>query len=204
MALFVNDSAFDSLYAVSATRYAAGTGLDVPGLIALAKGTTMQESRFNPAAYRFEPKLNDASRGLMQLLLSTARAIGYSGDVGDDTAHTGGLYDPATNIDLGVKLLAENLRRASGNLTIAVSAYNGGFSEIRPNDAKRDGSGNLINQPYVDAVLNYYNGYLGQQSASPAAASAFGGIDLTAVPWWAWVGGAILVGTAAALSGGKR
>lgn len=31
------------------------------------------ESSFNPAAYRFEPHLNDASVGLMQTLTSTAR-----------------------------------------------------------------------------------------------------------------------------------
>lgn len=206
MSFFVDDTAFDSYYSVSATKYAGVAGIDAATLFALAKGVTMQESRFDPGAYRAEPQINDASRGLMQLLAGTAQAIGYTGPIGDDSSHTGGLYDPQTNIDYGVRLLAENIRTAGGNLPIAISAYNAGFSAQRPGDAKRDASGNILNQPYVDAVTNYFNGYLAQ--AAPSDGTQASTIDLAALaaalPWWGWVLGALGIGAAAGLFRGHR
>lgn len=56
------------------------------------------ESEFNPQAYRFEDHLNEASYGLMQLLLSTARQLDYVGP-------PEGLFDIHTNITLGLKYL---------------------------------------------------------------------------------------------------
>lgn len=56
------------------------------------------ESSFNPGAYRAEPQLGDASYGLMQILSSTAADRGYSGPVD-------GLFDPETNIRLGMRQL---------------------------------------------------------------------------------------------------
>lgn len=61
------------------------------------------ESDFNPRAYRFEPRLNDASYGLMQILYRNT-AVGellYKGA-------PGGLYEPETNVRLGVHLLDKN------------------------------------------------------------------------------------------------
>lgn len=83
------------------------------------RAVIMTESSGDPNAYRAEPQINDGSYGLMQLLLRTARGLGYAGT-------TAGLYDPATNIDLGTKLLRD-LRRSYGtNFERVYSAYNSG------------------------------------------------------------------------------
>jgi len=82
--------------------------------------TIMIESGGNTRAVRYEPRLNDASYGLGQLLYSTARGIGYRGD-------PAGLYDPATNIDLIAKYHRRNLDHY-GHLTAQelTVAYNTG------------------------------------------------------------------------------
>lgn len=56
------------------------------------------ESGFSPSAFRFEPALGQGSTGLMQVLLSTARDMGYTGPAA-------GLFDPATNVAVGMKYL---------------------------------------------------------------------------------------------------
>lgn len=56
------------------------------------------ESSFDPNAYRAEKHLGDASRGLMQILLSTAKDRGFSGD---PTL----LFDVETNIRYGMRQL---------------------------------------------------------------------------------------------------
>jgi len=86
----------------------------------LVQAVIARESGFNPSAMRGEPQLNDASYGLMQILLSTAKGEGYTG--------TGqGLLDPASNIEYGTRYLAEQYNRAGGNPAGAASAYNGGW-----------------------------------------------------------------------------
>jgi soluble lytic murein transglycosylase-like protein len=54
------------------------------------------ESGFNPAAYRYEAHLRDASYGLMQVLWSTAREMDPS------LTDPAQLYDPETNIRVGM------------------------------------------------------------------------------------------------------
>lgn len=121
--------------------------------VALIKAFIAQESGFDARAYRAEPQIDDASRGLMQLLYATARDLGYTGT-------PDGLFNPETNINLGTKYIADNIRFAAANgyaLDSAISAYNGGFSGQRPGDGKRttdDDSGPFINQDYVDSVLS--------------------------------------------------
>lgn len=53
------------------------------------------ESARDPQAFRAEPQINDASRGLLQVLLSTARDRGYGGP-------PDGLFDPLTSIRVGM------------------------------------------------------------------------------------------------------
>ena len=77
------------------------------------------ESSFDPQAYRAEPRINDASYGLMQLLSSTARGLGYTGT-------TDGLYDVDTNIRLGTQLLSDLIRRYGDDFRRVYSAYNSG------------------------------------------------------------------------------
>lgn len=88
--------------------------------------TIMVESGGNAYAIRQEPRLNDASYGLGQLLYSTARGIGYRGT-------PEGLFDPATNIDLIAKYHKRNFDRytelSPAELT---TAYNTGSPTKRP------------------------------------------------------------------------
>ena len=83
------------------------------------KAVIQTESSFDPQAYRAEPRINDASYGLMQLLSSTARGLGYTGT-------TDGLYDIDTNIRLGTQLLSDLIRRYGDDFRRVYSAYNSG------------------------------------------------------------------------------
>lgn len=81
------------------------------------------ESNWNPKAYREEMKINDASYGLMQLLYRTALGLGYQGT-------SSGLYDPATNIDLGTKLLGTLRQNYGDDFRRVYSAYNSGNPDL--------------------------------------------------------------------------
>jgi len=81
------------------------------------------ESSWNPQAYRAEPRINDASYGLMQLLYRTARGLGYTGQ-------PDGLYDPETNINLGARLLGELRRKHGDDFRRVYSAYNSGNPDL--------------------------------------------------------------------------
>jgi len=128
---------FDAIVRAKAQKYAVPFGL--------IKAVIAQESAFKPDAIREEPRLLTRSRGLMQLLETTASSLGYRGPAVE-------LHDPEKNIELGVKLLSQNLKQANGNWDVALSAYNGGFSRLRPWDAKRKADGRMINEDYVRRV----------------------------------------------------
>ncbi len=155
---------YTALIKESSARYA------VP--VALVQAVISLESEFLPRAYRAEPKINDASRGLMQLLFQTAKALGYTGT-------PDGLFDPATSIDLGTRLLRDNIRYAQSRgygLDSALSAYNGGFSAQRAGDGKRTGdttSSPFINQSYVNVVLERMR-YFEQWNALRASSGSGG------------------------------
>jgi len=100
---------------------AASAAYNVP--VAWIQAVIQTESSWNRLAYRAEPAIHDASYGLMQLLYSTAQGLGYTGPVQ-------GLYDPATNIDLGAKLLGQ-LRQSYGeDFRRVYSAYNSGKPDL--------------------------------------------------------------------------
>jgi soluble lytic murein transglycosylase-like protein len=87
------------------------------------KAVILTESSGNPQAYRYEPKLQDASYGLMQLLYSTAKGLGYQGPAA-------GLYDPETNIKLGSRLLGQLKQRYGDSFPRVYSAYNSGRPDL--------------------------------------------------------------------------
>jgi len=95
--------------------------------------TIMIESGGNTYAVRQEPRLNDASYGLGQLLYGTARGLGYTGT-------PIGLFDPATNIDLIGKYHRRHLDQHGGSLTAAqlTVAYNTGSLDKTPTPGHLD------------------------------------------------------------------
>ena len=106
------DENYDEIISRAAERYS------VP--FEWLKAIIGTESSFNPRAYRAEPSINDASYGLMQLLVRTARSLGFDGTTEE-------LFDPEVNIMLGAKLIGEELLPRCGATFEAVySAYNSG------------------------------------------------------------------------------
>lgn len=88
--------------------------------------TIMTESEGNQYAFRYEPKIKDASLCLGQILISTARQLGFNGDPRE-------LYKPSVCIDLIGKYHRMMLGRY-GTLTpvqLAI-AYNAGSPHKRP------------------------------------------------------------------------
>lgn len=84
----------------------------------LVQAVIHQESGGDPNAYRVEPKLRDLSVGLMQLLVGTARGLGWHGVLPV-------LFEPITNIHFGAMYLA-GLRTRFGTEELALIAYNAG------------------------------------------------------------------------------
>ena len=126
---------------------------------ALIKAVVAAESSFNPLAHRAEsprpslpptpdfPEGGDASFGLMQVLARTARALGYKGTLD-------GLFHPATSLDLGARLLRDNMNRTSNNVADSISAYNGGFRPSLGFGSPLP-SGEYGNQVHVSRVLSH-------------------------------------------------
>lgn len=120
---------YNAMIALAAVRYG------VPA--SLIKAVIATESGFDAEAVNH----NDpgGAWGLMQMLPATAAGLGYTGPMSTL------LTSPGLAIDLGTRLLAENLVRTSGSVADSVSAYNGGWNTKR--------SGGYTNQAYVNGVL---------------------------------------------------
>jgi soluble lytic murein transglycosylase-like protein len=82
---------------------------------ALVHRVILRESRYQPHLLG-----KGGAIGLMQIKLSTARGLGYSG-----TAE--GLRDPNTNLTYAVKYLAGAYRAAKGDLKRAMAYYASGY-----------------------------------------------------------------------------
>jgi len=109
---------------------------------ALVKAVIRVESDFNARAV--SPK---GALGLMQLMPATARRH-----------RVARALEPSDNIDGGVRHLNFLIRRYSGNLTLALAAYNAGEGAV-------DKYGGIPpyaeTQGYVTRVLAYHKRYLG-------------------------------------------
>lgn len=77
---------------------------------ALIRAVMRQESGFRPCAVS-----NKGAQGLMQLMPATAKLL-----------HVSDPFDPAQNVAAGAKLLKQLLTRYSGDLRLALVAYNAG------------------------------------------------------------------------------
>ena len=104
-----------SSYRALIDKEAAGTGLAPE----IADAVMAVESGYNPNAIGSVGEI-----GLMQILPSTARMLGFVGSNAD-------LAVPATNIHYGVTYLAQAWRLAGGDLCTAVMKYRAGHGETR-------------------------------------------------------------------------
>ncbi|HUJ86093.1 MAG TPA: lytic transglycosylase domain-containing protein [Burkholderiales bacterium] len=80
----------------------------------LVHAVVRAESGYDPNAV--SPK---GAAGLMQLMPETARRYGVADR-----------FDPASNLDAGVRYLRHLLRRFGGNLSLALAAYNAGEEQV--------------------------------------------------------------------------
>ncbi len=84
---------------------------------ALADAVAMVETGYNPGAVGSSGEI-----GLMQVMPATARQLGFTGSTGE-------LFQPATNIRLGVAYLARAWSMAGGNVCRALTKYRAGLGE---------------------------------------------------------------------------
>ncbi|MCX8503043.1 MAG: transglycosylase SLT domain-containing protein [Beijerinckiaceae bacterium] len=73
---------------------------------------------------------NGSSVGLMQITPGTANALGFRGA-------SKSLFDPETNIALGVRYLAQAYQLADGDLCGTVTRYQSGLNATKANAANR-------------------------------------------------------------------
>ncbi|MBB5073167.1 soluble lytic murein transglycosylase-like protein [Bartonella callosciuri] len=77
--------------------------------------------------------------GLMQIKPSTARGLGFKGSVQD-------LYDPATNLEYGMRYLARAYKLSGGNTCGTILKYNAGHAAKKMNS---------ISEKYCSKVKTY-------------------------------------------------
>jgi membrane-bound lytic murein transglycosylase B len=104
----------------------------------LLKAVAKTESGFDASA-----KSSAGAMGIMQLMPSTAKALGISD-----------AYDARENILGGAKLISDNLKTYNGDVSLSLAAYNAGPGNV----AKYGGIPPFAEtQSFVKKVLSYYN-----------------------------------------------
>ncbi|WP_247423711.1 lytic transglycosylase domain-containing protein [Ralstonia pseudosolanacearum] len=138
---------------------------------ALVKAVIAAESGFNPQAV--SPK---GAIGLMQVIPETGERYGVTGDARRTLEQK--LADPRVNIATGVRYLSDLLRMFSGDLELALAAYNAGEGAVQKH-------GNDIppyaeTQNYVKTVLQFYRYYNPATAAPGLMTVSAGGAMATA------------------------
>jgi len=105
----------------------------------LVRSVVKVESNFNPNAVS-----RKGAMGLMQLMPSTARSLNVSNP-----------FDPAQNVDAGVRHLRKLLDNYGGNVQLSLAAYNAGAGAV----ARSAGVPHFREtQNYVRRITSLYNG----------------------------------------------
>ena len=86
-------------------------------------GIARQESAFAPAA-----RSSAGALGVMQLMPATAAATAR--DAGEPSPVAAALFDPALNVHIASRHIAELLERYDGNRVLAAAAYNAGAHRV--------------------------------------------------------------------------
>lgn len=105
-----------------------------PNLVA---AVAFHESRFNPRGVS-----PIGATGLMQLMPSTARALGVRD-----------AFDPRDNVFGGTKYLKKQLDRFNGDVDSALASYNAGYQNV-----KKNGPG--VAAQYVSTIRSLYDAAL--------------------------------------------
>jgi soluble lytic murein transglycosylase-like protein len=101
--------------------------------------------------------------GLMQIRLSTARAMGYTGSAA-------GLLDPQTNMTYALRYLAGAYRAAGGNESRAVALYSRGYY----NQAKTQGFSPYASGTVPTAGLGFQTSFQPALQTSARSAEQYG------------------------------
>ena len=118
---------------------------------ALIKAIVMAESNFNAMAVS-----KRGARGLMQLMPSTAEALGVED-----------IFNPEHNISGGVRYFKRLLDRFDGDITLALAAYNAGSAKVRKYNGVPPFKATQI---YITKVIEYYRHYKGKRTQTMESA----------------------------------
>jgi soluble lytic murein transglycosylase-like protein len=107
---------------------------------ALVKAIIMAESGYNPKAIS-----KKGAKGLMQLMPSTAQALGVED-----------IFNPKQNISGGVRYFKQLVNRFDGDIKLALAAYNAGSRNVRQYQGIPPFKST---QYYIKKVFKYYQLY---------------------------------------------
>jgi len=111
----------------------------------LVKAIIMAESGYNPKAIS-----KRGAKGLMQLMPSTAEALGVVD-----------IFNPKQNISGGIRYFKQLVKRFDGNVKLALAAYNAGSQKVRHYQGIPPFK---ATQYYIEKVFKYYELYKDQST----------------------------------------